>query len=96
MEVEHADPAEGLHERPAHSSKRGVVEVAVVADVAMDTGTRTIEQPLRETDELHVVILEPHLALAEGLALNVVVARGRGTIGQPTLEEAVDPRPHVG
>ena len=60
VKVEHTDPAEGLHERPAHPAKRGVVEVAVVADVAVDADTGAIEQPLREADELHVVILEPH------------------------------------
>ena len=95
VKVEHTDPAEGLHERPAHPAKRGVVEVAVVADVSVDAGTRAVEQPLREADELHVVVLEPHLSFAERLAVDVVVARRRRPVGQPPLQEAINPRPHV-
>ena len=95
VKIEHADSLKGLQERPSHSAKRGVVEVTVIADVPVYADTGEVEQPLREADELHVVVLEPHLALAERLTVDVVVARGPRSIREPPLEKTADPRAHV-
>ena len=92
VEVEQPDLVECRHQRLTHAAERRVVEVAVVGDEAEHTLAGSLDAPLREADELHVVVVEPlWIALAQRLAIDREVA----TDGSPSTRPRIKSRIHL-
>ncbi len=82
VEIQHVNIVEGIHEALAHPAERRVVEVTVVADKRKDTVARAFDAPLREPDELHVIVVQPfRIALAQRFAVHFKIT-GRSSIGR--------------
>src|SRR6202035_2659221 len=75
VEVQEVNLVEDAQKRAAHAAEGRVVEVAVVGDEADYAFAVLLDLPLREADELDVVVLQPfRIALAEPLAVDAGIA----------------------
>ena len=87
VQVEDVDFVKGVHQALTHAAEGRIVEIGVVRNHADDTATGLLDLPLGETQELHVVVLEPlRVLLAQWFAVHFVVV----------LEQAANPLAPVG
>ena len=59
VQVEQEHAREGSDQAFAHAAERGVVQVTVVGDEAKYAVAGAVDRPLREADELYVVVVQP-------------------------------------
>ena len=61
-----------VHQRLTHSTKGGVIKIAVIRDKPEDASANLVNFPLGKPDELDVVILKPlRVLLAKGFPINL-------------------------
>ena len=89
VQVEQEHAREGSDQAFAHAAERGVVQVAVVGDESKYAVAGAVDRPLREADELYVVVVQPlGVAFVQRLAVHRKVAC-RGIVGP---EQVTAPR----
>src|SRR5437764_1543849 len=59
VEIEYVDFIEALHEAAAHSSERGIIEIAVIRDESQNTMPSALNLPLCKANEFDVVVAQP-------------------------------------
>jgi hypothetical protein len=59
VQVEQVDIVEAAQQALAHIHEGGIVEIAVVGDEAEHAMAGLLDAPLREADELHVIVRQP-------------------------------------
>ena len=64
---------ESLEEMPSHTSKSHVIEVAMVRDEGEDSFTIFLYEGLTQAKELHIVVTEPVLFLAEVFTVDIFI-----------------------
>ena len=65
VQVQHTHPAKCAKETLAHSSEGRVVQIPMIRNVTENSYIRSFDDCLRLADELHIVVLQPDLPLAQ-------------------------------
>jgi len=76
VQIEYVNVIERLHQALTHASEGRIVEITVIGYEREHAISGLLDSPLREPDELHVVIVEPfRIALAKRFSIDLEVVR---------------------
>ena len=74
VQIENVDFVKCFHQALAHAAKRGIVQIAMIGNHTDNTETGLLNFPLRETQELYIIILQPlGIFLAQRFSVNLIV-----------------------
>jgi len=59
VEIEDIYLVEAFHERLAHTSERGIIQITVIGDKPQNAFSCLVNLPLGKSDELYIIILQP-------------------------------------
>ena len=73
MEIHDIDMVECSEEMPSHPTECRIIEIPMIGDIGEYSFIILLDHRLRETEELHIVVLEPVLAFAKVHTIDILI-----------------------